>query len=121
MHFCGAVLTGIAYSVETGETVGLYILHPNNVGRCGTSATRATRSKAACAENTSAKCWCATAWSRRKTLGFGILQFNAVVKSNLPALQLYKKLGFVQLGTIPGGFRMPDGGYADIIPHYIVL
>ena len=27
--------TGIAENVESGEVVGLYILHPNNVGRCG--------------------------------------------------------------------------------------
>ena len=27
--------TGIAYDEESGEIVGLYILHPNNVGRCG--------------------------------------------------------------------------------------
>ena len=27
--------TGIACDKETGEIVGLYILHPNNVGRCG--------------------------------------------------------------------------------------
>lgn len=27
--------TGIAVDSETAEVVGLYILHPNNVGRCG--------------------------------------------------------------------------------------
>lgn len=27
--------TGIAKDAATGEIVGLYILHPNNVGRCG--------------------------------------------------------------------------------------
>ena len=27
--------TGIAYDAENGEIAGLYILHPNNVGRCG--------------------------------------------------------------------------------------
>ena len=27
--------TGLAENEETGEVVGLYILHPNNVGRCG--------------------------------------------------------------------------------------
>ncbi len=27
--------TGVAEDSETGELVGLYILHPNNVGRCG--------------------------------------------------------------------------------------
>ena len=56
-----------------------------------------------------------------KKLGFRILQFNAVVSTNEPALRLYKKLGFTQLGIIPGGFLMKDGHYQDIIPHYHVL
>ena len=41
-----------------------------------------------------------------------------MVSSNTPALNLYRKLGFTQLGTIPGGFLMKDGSYQDIIPHY---
>lgn len=56
-----------------------------------------------------------------KTCGFSVLQFNAVVKSNTGALALYKKLGFTQLGVIPGGFLNKDGEYEDIIPHYHVL
>lgn len=56
-----------------------------------------------------------------KKIGFGILQFNAVVKTNEAALKLYKKLGFTQLGVIPNGFLMKDGHYEDIIPHYHVL
>ena len=51
-------------------------------------------------------------------LGFRILQFNAVVASNLHARHLYERLGFVQLGVIPGGFRMKDGHYEDICPYY---
>ena len=27
--------TGVAMETDTNEIVGLYILHPNNVGRCG--------------------------------------------------------------------------------------
>ena len=27
--------TGIAWDSETGDIVGLYLLHPNNIGRCG--------------------------------------------------------------------------------------
>ena len=56
-----------------------------------------------------------------KACGFRILQFNAVVASNAPALQLYRKIGFTPLGTIPGGFRLKDGTYEDIVPHYISL
>ena len=55
---------------------------------------------------------------KAKEIGFRVLQFNAVVKSNTTALALYKKLGFTQLGTIPGGFLNKDGVYEDIIVHY---
>ena len=33
--FNSQLFTGVAYNAETNEIVGLYILHPNNVGRCG--------------------------------------------------------------------------------------
>ena len=56
-----------------------------------------------------------------KELGYRILQFNAVVATNTHALHLYQRLGFTQLGVIPQGFRMKDGHYEDIIPHYIKL
>lgn len=56
-----------------------------------------------------------------KGIGFRILQFNAVVKTNTSAMALYKKLGFTQLGTIPKGFLLKNGSYEDIVPHYIEL
>ena len=94
---------------EDGEILGLYILHPNNVGRCGHICN------ASYAVGEALVCHCL---EKARELGFGILQFNAVVSSNTPALNLYRKLGFTQLGTIPGGFLMKDGSYQDIIPHY---
>jgi len=53
-----------------------------------------------------------------KELGFRVLQFNAVVESNIHARHLYERLGFKQLGTIPGGFRMKDEHYENICPYY---
>ena len=103
---------------DKGEILGLYILHPNTVGRCGhiCNASYAVASRArglGLGEALVRHCL-----EKAKELGFGILQFNAVVSSNTPALNLYRKLGFTQLGTIPGGFHMKDGSYQDIIPHY---
>jgi len=51
--------------------------------------------------------------------GFKILQFNAVVASNIHARHLYERIGFLQLGTIPKGFRLKNGQYEDICPYYI--
>ena len=113
--------TGVARDTDTGEIVGLYILHPNNVGRCGhiCNASYAVRSDMRgrhIGEALVRHCIL-----KAKELGFGILQFNAVVSTNESALALYKKLGFTKLGVIPHGFRMKDGHYEDIIPHYIEL
>lgn len=52
--------------------------------------------------------------SQAKRFGFTVLQFNAVVESNIHARHLYERLGFIQLGTIPKGFRMKDGHYENI-------
>ena len=34
------------------------------------------------------------------------------------ARHLYERLGFIQLGTIKGGFRMKNGHFEDICPYY---
>ncbi len=114
--FASQSYTGVAE--EKGTVLGLYILHPNNVGRCGhiCNASYAVASEARgrhIGEKLVLDCL-----SRGKTLGFRVLQFNAVVESNIHARHLYERLGFVQLGTIPGGFRMKDGHYENICPYY---
>lgn len=56
-----------------------------------------------------------------KAVVFRIMQLNAVVANNKGAISLYKKLGFKELGTIPGGFKMDDDIFMDIIPFYLEL
>ena len=51
-------------------------------------------------------------------LGFRILQYNAVVRSNDAARHLYEELGFHSLGIIQGGFRLDNGTYEDICPYW---
>ena len=113
--------TGIAYDEETGEITGLYILHPNNIGRCGHICNASYAVKKSLRGQHIGEKLVTHCMQKGKELGFRILQFNAVVASNRYALRLYEKLGFVRLGTIPGGFLMKDGHYEDIIPHYHVL
>ncbi len=118
--FAEQSFTGIACPPRERETVlGLYILHPNNIGRCGHLAN-ASYAVAACLRGRRiGERLVLHSIDKAQELGFSVLQFNAVVAENTAALALYKKLGFIQLGRIPGGFRLPDGSYTDIIPHYI--
>lgn len=113
--------TGLAVDEDSGEILALYILHPNNVGRCAhiSNASYAVRSDVR--GRHIGEIIVKDSIARARQLGFRILQFNAVVATNIHARRLYQRLGFTELGTIPGGFRMPDGSFADIVPQFITL
>lgn len=116
--FSAQTYNGVAEDIKTDKILGLYILHPNNVGRCGhicnaSYAVSADRRGLHIGEKLVLDCL-----AQGKKHGFGVLQFNAVVATNLHARHLYERLGFVQLGTIPKGFRRKDGHYEDICPYY---
>ena len=115
--FAAQTYCAVAQNAE-GRVLGLYILHPNNVGRCGhiCNASYAVSSDARglhIGEKLVKDCLV-----QGKKNGFRILQFNAVVASNIHARHLYERLGFRQMGTIPAGFRMKNGQYEDICPYY---
>ena len=119
--FSAQSFTGLAIDDETNEVIGLYILHPNNVGRCGHISNASYAVKRGVRGRHVGEKLVLHSLTKAKELGFGILQFNAVVASNIHARHLYQRLGFVELGVIPNGFRMPDGSFADIVPQYHLL
>ena len=51
--------------------------------------------------------------SEARRLGFRAMQFNFVVSTNEPAVQLWQRLGFKIVGTLPGAFRHLEKGYVD--------
>lgn len=104
-----------------GAVAGLYILHPNNVGRCGHICNASYAVASQCRGGGIGAALVRDCLAQAKRLGFRVLQFNAVVESNARARKLYEKLGFRQLGVIPGGFRLEDGRYENICPYYIEL
>ena len=108
--------TGVA--VKDDMIVGVYILHPNNVGRCSHIANASYAVSGKFRGNHIGEKLIRDSIKKAKNLGFVILQFNAVVEAN-PARRLYERMGFKQLGVIPKGFRMDDGSLVNICPYYI--
>lgn len=108
---------GVAQDAE-GTILGLYILHPNNVGRCGHICNASYAVSGDSRGRHIGEKLVKDCLVQGKANGFRILQFNAVVATNVHARHLYERLGFRQLGTIPSGFRMRDGRYEDICPYY---
>ena len=119
--FAAQTESAVAADRETGRIYGLYILHPNNVGRCGHICNASYAVERAARGLHIGEKLVSDCLVQGRAHGFRVLQFNAVVASNTYARHLYERLGFVQLGVIPGGFRMKDGHYEDICPYYHTL
>lgn len=103
---------------DNNKIVGLYILHPNNIGHCGHISNASYAVKSSYRGKHIGEALVSDCIKQAPNFGFKIIQFNAVVKTNYSARHLYEKLGFKQLGTISNGFLKKDGTYEDICPYY---
>jgi GNAT superfamily N-acetyltransferase len=58
-------------------------------------------------------------WHRAQ--GYAGIQFNAVVETNAAAVALWRSLGFVVVGTVPGAFRSRAHGRVGLHVMYLDL
>lgn len=119
--FAGQSYCGVAVEKGSLNVLGLYILHPNNVGRCSHICNASYAVLSSCRGEHIGEKLVLDCIKQAKAIGFRVLQFNAVVAANIHARHLYERIGFKQLGTIPKGFRLKNGAYEDICPYYIEL
>lgn len=110
--------TKCAVVVADGEVAGLYILHPNNIGRCAHVANASYAVDASRRGGGIGRALVLDSLESLKPCGFTGLQFNAVVASNEGARHLYESIGFARIGMIPGGFRNGRGEYEDMFIYY---
>lgn len=98
---------------ENGEILGTYILKPNQIdlGSHIANASYMIHPKSQ-GEGIGFKLG-QHSLEKAKELGFLAMQFNIVVSTNLPAIKLWKKLGFRIIGTTPKGFKHPEKGLVD--------
>jgi L-amino acid N-acyltransferase YncA len=62
-------------------------------------------------------CEYAIAWAKGK--GYAGMQFNAVVSTNVHAIELYRRLGFVTIGVVPGAFEHATLGRVGLEIMYL--
>lgn len=117
--FASQTFTGVA--IKDGQVVGLYILHPNNVGRCGHIANASYAVSENCRGHHIGEKLVKHSMKMGREFGFSILQFNAVVSTNASAIHLYEKIGFHRVGVVKNGYFLGNGKYEDIIIYYIEL
>lgn len=98
---------------EAGRAVGLYILHPNHVGRCGHIANASYAVAKNARDMGVGHALVRHSLAQAKRLGFRGLQYNAVLCDNVAAVKTYHDCGFKTLARVPGGFRDKEDVYRD--------
>jgi L-amino acid N-acyltransferase YncA len=97
-------------AVEAGRVLGTAKMGPNRTGP-GSHVATASFMVAPDARRRgvgTVLCQFALDWAREQ--GYAGMQFNAVVETNGAAINLYQRLGFRIVGTVPGAFRHPTLG-----------
>jgi L-amino acid N-acyltransferase YncA len=104
-------LPGLTVVAEDGDRIlGTARMGPN---RAGPGAHVATASFMVAGDArgrgvATALCRFTLDWAREQ--GYAGMQFNAVVETNHAAVEIYRRLGFRLIGTVPGAFAHPTQG-----------
>ncbi len=97
-------------ALERDRILGTAKMGPNRPGP-GSHVATASFMVAADARGrgvATALCRFALDWAREQ--GYAGMQFNAVVETNHAAVEIYRRLGFTIIGTVPGAFAHPTQG-----------
>lgn len=108
-------------AVDDNRVLGTAKMGPNRPGPGSHIATASFMVAADCRGLGvgAALCRFALDWARQR--GYAGMQFNAVVQSNHAAVELYKRLGFGIVGTVPGAFAHPKLGLVGLHIMYRAL
>ena len=98
--------------------VGTYILQDNQPGRGAHVANAAFMVAPEVRRAGVGRAMAHAALVQAAALGYTGMQFNAVVATNTGAIDLWRELGFDEVGRIPGGFRHATEGMVDLMIMY---
>lgn len=110
-HWFGAHAASVAE--QGGQVIGMYKLGANHAGR-GAHIASATYAVAPAMQGRGVgRRLVEHSLERARAAGFRGIQFNYVVSTNAAAVELYRRLGFDIVGTLPGAFRHERLGWVD--------
>jgi RimJ/RimL family protein N-acetyltransferase len=110
-----STVTAYSRDGEQQEMIGAFYLKPNWPGRAKHVANAGFLVAPSWRNRGLGWLLGATMLDYAKRLGYRSVIFNLVFSHNQPALHLWNKLGFRELGRIPGAVRKDDGKYQDAL------
>jgi ribosomal protein S18 acetylase RimI-like enzyme len=108
-------------AARNGSIVGTYILKPNQPGQGSHIANAAFMVDPGARGLGLGRAMGQHCLEEARRLEFRGMQFNFVVSTNTPAVKLWQDLGFEIVGTLPGAFRHPRGGFVDAFVMFRTL
>ena len=96
-------------AVHEDKVVGVFVLRPNHPGPASHIANASYAVQADVRGLGLGRRMGEASLRLATELGYRAMQFNIVLETNRSAVRLWESLGFRVIGTIPEGFRMPDG------------
>jgi L-amino acid N-acyltransferase YncA len=100
------------------QITGTYIIKPNHMGRGNHIANASYMVHPLHQGKGVGNQMCQHSIAMAKKMGYRGMQFNIVVSTNEPAIQLWKKHGFSIIGSTPEGFLHPVYGFVDTLIMY---
>jgi len=102
-----------------GVIVGTAKFGPNRPAR-GSHVSTASFMVSADARGTGVgRALCEYVIAQAREQGYAAMQFNAVVATNVHAIELYRRLGFITIGAVPGAFDHATLGRVDLVIMYL--
>ncbi len=99
---------------SAGEIVGTYVLRPNQRGLGSHVANAGYMVRQDQAGRGIGRLLAEHSFGEARSAGFEAMQFNAVVSTNRRAVELWQRVGFEIVGTVPRAFRHRTLGYVDL-------
>ncbi len=100
-------------AVEGGEVLGVYKVRANNIG-LGSHVANASFMVHPCGRGKGVgRAMGEHCLDVARRDGFTAMQFNFVISTNKPAVELWKSLGFDIVGTLPKAFKHAELGPVD--------
>lgn len=97
-----------------GKVAGVSAVRPNRTGRADHVANASFMVHPEYRQRGIARALGKNALNYAKKQGYKAMQFNFVVSANDVAVNLWKSLGFVIVGTLPKGFQHATKGLVDV-------
>jgi len=105
----------VTYVAVLDEAIaGTYILKPNQPGLGSHIANAGYMVSDDHAGKGIGRMMCQHSLEEARKAGYLAMQFNAVVSTNVRAVELWKKMGFAIIGTVPNAFRHQEQGFVDL-------